>query len=105
ARVTPLDNFAVEGRALVYEDLSQKYGFSKGGTVASEWFAYEAPGALADKLPGGGLRVPAALHGAPDGSIVVARLRLEGRPAEQKVDVYIRRGQGRWDVVGVSRSW
>ena len=106
AQVLPLDRFRVEGGKLAFDDLARKHGFtSSPGYVTSdegyriEWSTFNNGEGTSAAIPARGVVVPQA----PGASYLMAR--VQGQDAKKTITVYLRRGAGVWEVVGVERGW
>jgi hypothetical protein len=105
ALLPPLDNFAVENDALIFDDLAVKHGVAEPRRVTAEWFDHVTRQRRSKATTGTELALPADLRAAAEGTVAIARLRFEGARPDQHVDVYIRKQQTAWKVVGIWRSW
>ncbi|MBN8733879.1 MAG: hypothetical protein J0L64_25305 [Acidobacteria bacterium] len=104
--VLPLDRFRVEGGKLAFDDLAAKHGLAKSPGYRTEdmgykveWSVFDNGSGAATALGAKGLTVPEA----PGASYVKALVK--GEDAKKTIAVYLRRGAGGWDVVGLERGW
>jgi hypothetical protein len=106
SEILPLDRFRVEGGKLAFDDLARKHGMtSSPGYVTSdqgyriEWSTFNNGDGTMTPLSAKGLDIPQA----QSASYVMAR--VQGQDAKKTITVYLRRGAGSWQVVGVERGW
>lgn len=94
AKVLPLDGFEIREGGLRWEDLG------RGGKVGIQWSLYDNAADTRTVLPGEtGARLPAG-----DWRYAVARLARGSAPS-RKIDVFVRKREGRAEVVGIERFW
>ena len=98
--VLPLDNFAVEGGRLRFEDLAVKYGFAQPQTYTYSWSAFNND--TEARTPIAGATSEAVPPSFTSGFAVV---QIKGTDAKKLVDVYLRRSGGAVQVVGIERRW
>jgi hypothetical protein len=101
AKVLPLDRFEARDGRLEWVDLAAEYGFAAPLAIQIQWAAFDNDREAASDLPG---RTSAALPETADGTYLLATLRSDARPS-QAVRVYVRRRDGRSEVVGIERIW
>ena len=106
ADVLPLDRFRVEGSKLAFDDLARKHGMtSSPGYVTSDagyriaWSTFDNGSGASAPLSARGMEIPQA----PGASYLKAQ--VQGQDAKKTVTVYLRRGTGGWQVVGLERGW
>lgn len=101
--VLPLDDFRVEDGELRFWDLAVKYGFVPARVYEVRWFRFDNLTERRQPLPDPvGYRIPPEFLEGSDG-YVCADLWSED-PAK-RVTAYLRKEDGRIDVVGLERSW
>jgi hypothetical protein len=93
--VLPLDNFALSGGKLTFEDLAVRYGFREPPLYSVQWFEY-------DNRTGG--RAPisgAATFDVPKSQATYLGATIQARDPAKTVTVYIHDDC----VVGIERTW
>jgi hypothetical protein len=102
ARTLPLDRFRVEGGRLEFDDLARKHNLG-AADFGTAWFRFDNETEQRTPLAGETrLELPAEI-GRSDSGYWVADLQPAGKP-EHRISVYVRKGGGRTDVVGVERA-
>jgi len=100
-RVLPVDKFALRGGELVFEDLSEKAGYSGAGPYTIQWFQFDNTRETTSPITG----AATATLPADGGAYRVARISSAKR-ASQSVDVTVRvEGASTPAIVGVHRRW
>jgi hypothetical protein len=92
--VLPLDNFAVRGGRLMYEDLAVKYGFRGARNYSIQWFEF-------DNGTGARKPLPANSFDVPESAVQYIGARIGGDDPAKTVTVYLRSDE----VIGVDRTW
>lgn len=99
AKVLPFDRFRTENDRLAWDDLSQQHGLGVVAGVQVQWARFDNATGLRTPLEkSSGAAVP------PGEGYLAAELSAPSRP-KQHVLVYLRRGAGRTEVVGIDRTW
>ncbi|MCL4794074.1 MAG: hypothetical protein KJZ84_05910 [Bryobacteraceae bacterium] len=97
--VLPLDQFAVRGGRLVFENLAVKHGFTAEPAYSVQWSVFDNNTRSSELLNGAnGFEVPAR-----PAEFLLAR--IHGGDAAKRVDVYLRLRGNQREVVGVERTW
>jgi hypothetical protein len=106
-RVLPLDDIAVRGTELAYVDLAAQYKFAEPRPFRVDWAMFDnkagKPAALLATTEGH--QIPPEASGVPDGSYVLAHIRMDGTSAGTAVNVVLRRETSGLRVVGIDREW
>jgi hypothetical protein len=101
-KVLPLDNFAVRGDRLVFEDLGLRHGTVKERALTIAWSNFDNASSHSTPIPGAnGFEVPAAPGGT---GYYVAEIMQTG-DKRRMVKVYVRRTDATLSVAGIDRSW
>jgi len=101
-KVLPLDNFAVRGDRLVFEDLGLRHGTVKERALKIAWSNFDNASSHSTPIPGAnGFEVPAAPGGT---GYYVAEIMQTG-DKRRMVKVYVRRTDATLSVAGIDRSW
>lgn len=103
AKVLPLDNFKIDGVKLVFEDLAIKYGFSKQRPYQAEWSRFDNMAETHAPLAAKSLELPTEAANAENGSFFASKISAEDKA--KTVTVYLRKGIGGMEVVGIDRTW
>ena len=98
-RVLPLDNFAVRGGELAFDDLGAQYGFAQPREFQVTWSRFDNRTGETIALPG------AASRRLPDAAADFLHAEIGGGDPLVKVLVYLRRNGAGWEPVGVERTW
>jgi hypothetical protein len=113
--INPLDEFRVSGPSLEFTNLSEKYGFSEGGTTHRiSWSIYDNVSGRLEPLRGpksqvetsAALPVPEYYLKAKDIFLLAEITSLNDRhPAwNERIGVYLRSDGQRYEVVGIERE-
>lgn len=100
-RVLPLDRFQVAGGRLAWVDLSARYGFGGAGPIQIQWSRFDNQSGQRTAIDSA--RTP-YLPEDVTGEYLVADLQ-QLRYATHRIAVFIRKQEGRMDVVGVEHQW
>ena len=103
AGVLPLDRFRVTANALEFDDLAVTYGFSAARSYTVDWYGFDNASNVMLGQMGTGRTLPASVQAMAAGSYAVARVSA-GSP-DMRVEVFIRKGAGGFEVVGLDRTW
>lgn len=104
SRVLPLDAFKLEAGKLTFEDLEIRYGLVKQRDYQVAWSRFDNSAETQTPLEGEtSFTLPAAVANGENGSYFAARIHAGDK--SKTVTVYLRKGQGKLEVVGIDRTW
>lgn len=105
ARVLPLDRFAIENGAVVFDDLGARHGVRPAGGLKTTWARFDNRTRTAQPLAGhSGFTIPSELSTGPAGAYARLEITDEREPAH-RIEVYIRKNAQTFEVVGIDRFW
>ena len=104
SRVLPLDAFKLDGAKLAFEDLEIRYGLVKQRDYQVAWSRFDNSAETQTPLEGeSSFTLPAAVANGENGSYFAARIHAGDKA--KTVTVYLRKSQGKLEVVGIDRAW
>jgi hypothetical protein len=102
SKVLPLDRFRVQEGALRFEDLAQNHGLVEANKLEPryrvQWAEFDNAAGEHSRIAGEELTIPRT-----NAAYVMATINTAD--TRKSVRVYLRQQSGRWDVVGVERTW
>ena len=93
--VLPLDNFALRGGKLVFDNLAARYGFQEPPGYSVQWFEYDNRAGTRKQIPG------AATFDLPSTHAGYVAAAIQGQDPRKTVTVYLHGSS----VVGIDRTW
>ncbi len=105
ARLLPLDRFRVENSTVRFEDIGARHGVRAAGGLKTAWHSFDNLSARSQAIPdASGFTIPSGLLNGSEGTF--ARLDLtDERESAHRIEIYLRKKRGAFEVVGVERFW
>lgn len=104
AQVLALDDFAVRDGKLTFVDLEVRHGFAEKRDYQVRWSRFDNSTEAHSPIGAeSGFDLPSAVADGADGAYFAASIRFE--EVAKNVMVYLRKKNGRIEVVGIDRTW
>jgi hypothetical protein len=104
-RLLALDEFAVQGGELRWQDLAVRHGYVPARKVQISWSRFNNAARTHEALAGeSSSRLPAQFAAAPDGSYFAAKLAADGAD-KTTLTVYLRKRGSAAEIAGIDRSY